>query len=206
MQDIVHSLLQFISENAVWAFPVVFIVSFGESFVFLSFAFPGTSVMLAAGVLISGGTLPLWPILGGAIIGAVLGDSVSYWLGLRFGHLTETRWPFTRRPDLLPRGYAFFEKHGVKSVFIGRFLGPLRAVIPLVAGITRMPTMRFWTANILSALIWAPALLLPGALAQYTLSRIADGRHWAFAVVIAAIVALAGAAWTARRLGYLGRS
>ena len=162
--------------------------------------------MLAAGALISGGTLPLWPILAGAIIGAVLGDSISYWLGLRFGHLTETRWPFTRHPHLLPRGYAFFEKHGVKSVFIGRFFGPLRAVIPLVAGITRMPTARFWIANILSALIWAPALLLPGAIAQYALSQVADSGNWRVAAVVGGVVALAGAAWAARRLGYLGRS
>ncbi len=72
----------------------------------------------------------------------MLGDAISYWLGLRYGHLTETRWPFTRHPELLPRGYAFFDRHGVKSVFIGRFFGPLRAVIPLVAGITRMPRAR----------------------------------------------------------------
>lgn len=206
MGDIVHSILNFIAQNADWAFPVVFIVSFGKSFVFVSLAFPGTSVMLAAGALISSGTVPLWPVVAGGILGAVLGDAISYWLGRRYGHLTETRWPFTRHPELLPRGYDFFERHGVKSIFVGRFFGPLRAVIPLVAGITKMPVGRFWIANVLSAFIWAPALLIPGAIAQEAVTLIALNRHWKAAASVAAMLAIAGAIWLARRMGYLGKN
>jgi undecaprenyl-diphosphatase len=62
----------------------------------------------------------------------------------------------------LPRGIDFFQRHGGKSVFIGRFYGPLRASIPLAAGVLRMPAMRFWIADIASALLWAPLLLLAG--------------------------------------------
>ncbi len=206
MSSLVHSLMQFVAHHAIWALPVIFVVSFGESFVFISFAFPGTSVLIAAGALISAGDLQLWPVVVGAVAGAVLGDSISYWLGLRFGHLTETHWPFTRYPHVLPRGHDFFERHGVKSVFIGRFFGPLRAVIPLVAGITRMPSTRFWLANVLSALIWAPALLIPGAAAQYALRQSELSAHWQVALVIGFMALLGAAVWTARRLGYLGRS
>ena len=67
-----------------------------------------------------------------------------------------------RHPELLPRGIEFFERHGGKSVFIGRFFGPIRAVIPLAAGVMRMPRGRFWFANVTSALVWAPMLLFAG--------------------------------------------
>jgi membrane protein DedA with SNARE-associated domain len=66
---------------------------------------------------------------------------------------------------LLPRGQAFFETWGVLGVFLGRFFGPLRSVIPLVAGICAMPQLRFQLANIASALIWATGVLAPGAFA-----------------------------------------
>jgi membrane protein DedA with SNARE-associated domain len=198
--------MQFVAHHAIWALPVVFVVSFGESLAFISFAFPGTSVLIAAGALISAGDLQLWPVLAGAVCGAVLGDSISYWLGLRYGHHTEKLWPFTRHPHILPRGHAFFERHGVKSVFIGRFFGPFRAVVPLIAGITRMPMPRFWSANIISALIWAPVLLIPGAAAQYALSRFELAAHWRVVLVIGLMAALAVGLWAARRKGYFTRS
>ena len=98
----------------------------------------------------------------GAVIGAVHGDTVSIWLGQRYGGGIGRIWPFTRSPELLPNGIRFFARHGGKSVFIGRFFGPVRAVIPLAAGIMRMPRGRFWFANVTSAIVWAPMLLLAG--------------------------------------------
>ena len=162
MEHLVQPTLDFIAANSHWAFPVMFITSFGESFAFLSLLFPGTSILIVAGTLMSAGSLPYWPVLVGAVIGAVLGDSVSFWLGHRYGGGIGRIWPFTRNPDLLPNGIRFFEKHGGKSVFIGRFFGPVRAVIPLAAGILRMARGRFWFANVTSALVWAPMLLFAG--------------------------------------------
>src|SRR5262252_9223852 len=162
MQGIVQPTLDFIAANAGWAFPVMFITSFAESFVFVSLLFPGTSILVVAGTLMSAGSLPYWPVLAGAVIGAVLGDSVSVWLGHRYGGGIARIWPCTRHAELLPSGVRFFRKHGGKSVFIGRFFGPVRAVIPLVAGIMRMPRGRFWFANVTSAMVWAPMLLFAG--------------------------------------------
>ncbi len=152
----------FISAHSSWAFPVMFVTAFGESFAFLSLLFPGTSILIVAGTLMSAGSLPYWPVLVGAVIGAVLGDSVSFWLGHRYGGGIGRIWPFTRNPDLLPNGIRFFQKHGGKSVFIGRFFGPVRAVIPLAAGIMQMRRGRFWFANVTSAIVWAPMLLFAG--------------------------------------------
>ncbi|MGC2200179.1 MAG: DedA family protein [Stellaceae bacterium] len=162
MESIVQPTLDFISANSSWALPVMFITSFGESFAFVSLLFPGTSILIVAGTLMSAGSLPYWPVLVGAVVGAVLGDSVSFWLGRRYGGGIGRIWPFTRNPDLLPSGMRFFARHGGKSVFIGRFFGPIRAVIPLAAGLMRMPRGRFWFANVTSAIVWAPMLLLVG--------------------------------------------
>jgi membrane protein DedA with SNARE-associated domain len=162
MDDVAQPLLEFIKAHSDWAALVMFVTAFGESFAFISLLFPGTTVLIAAGTLLSAGTLPYASILIGAILGAVFGDSVSYWLGRSFGGSIARVWPFTRHPDLLSRGILFFERHGGKSVFIGRFFGPIRAVIPLAAGIMLMPRGRFWVANVTSALVWAPMLLLVG--------------------------------------------
>jgi membrane protein DedA with SNARE-associated domain len=162
MDDIAQPLLDFIKAHSEWAGLVMFITAFGESFAFLSLLFPGTTVLVAAGTLLAAGTLPYSAILIGAVLGAVLGDSVSYWLGRNFGGGIVRVWPFSRHPELLSRGILFFERHGGKSVFIGRFFGPVRAVIPLAAGIMQMPRGRFWIANVTSALVWAPMLLFAG--------------------------------------------
>src|SRR5207248_11157172 len=129
---------------------------------FISLLFPGTTVLVAAGTLLSAGTLPYPSILIGAVLGAVFGDSISYWIGRTFGGGIARVWPFSRHPEALSRGIWFFERHGGKSVFIGRFFGPVRAVVPLAAGVMQMPRGRFWLANVISALVWAPMWLLVG--------------------------------------------
>ena len=71
-------------------------------------------------------------------------------------------WPLSRHPGLIPRGEAFVKKWGVAGIFIGRFFGPLRASVPLVAGIFAMPFWRFQIANFASAFVWAAVLLTLG--------------------------------------------
>ena len=78
----------------------------------------------------------------------------------------------SRRPDLLPRGHAFVAKYGIAAIFIGRFFGPLRAAVPLVAGILRMSWWPFQIANVTSALVWAAALLAPGAFGYDFVSKL----------------------------------
>ncbi len=162
MENLVQPTLAFISAHSGWAGVVMFVTAFGELFAFVSLLFPGTTLLIAAGTLRATGTLPLWPVLVGAVLGAVLGDTVSYWIGRRLGSRVARLWPFSRNPDLLENGVRFFARHGGKSVFIGRFFGPVRAVIPLVAGIMQMPRDRFWVANVVSAFVWAPMLLFVG--------------------------------------------
>lgn len=199
MESEFNHLVGLLSAHAKWAGPAMFVVSFGESLAFLSLFFPGTTLLLAAGTLVPSGVLPVAPVLVGAIAGAVAGDGVSYWVGRRFGYTVSRVWPFTRHPRLLPTGVSFFAKHGDVSVFIGRFFGPVRAVVPLVAGVLRMRPVRFWIANIGSALIWAPALLLPGVAFGHLVEHFGL-KHLLvpLAATLVAIAILAGL-WLARR-------
>jgi membrane protein DedA with SNARE-associated domain len=162
MDDFARQLIDFITLHQDWAIAVMFITAFGESFVVLGLVFPGTTLLIAAGALIRSGNLSLLPIMIAAVLGAVFGDAVSYWIGRWFGGRLTGIWPFTRRPELLVGGVQFFRRHGGKSVFIGRFFGPVRAVVPLAAGMMRMSPGLFWIANVTSALVWAPMLLLAG--------------------------------------------
>jgi membrane protein DedA with SNARE-associated domain len=156
-------VLAFARDHAAWIAPIAFLIAFAESLAIISLFVPATVMLLGIGALVAAGAVGFWEVFAAAVPGAVLGNSVSYWFGRRFKHsIAESRF-FRKRLDLLTRGHDFFAKHGGKSVFIGRFFGPTRAVVPLVAGMTEMPRRRFLLANASSAIVWvilsiAPAL------------------------------------------------
>ena len=156
-------LISFIRGHESLAAPIVFGLAFGESIAFVSLLLPATVILFGVGGLIGATGIGFWPIWLGAALGAVLGDWLSYWLGLHYKHEIAHMWPLSRRPDLLPKGEAFFRRWGVAGVFLGRFFGPLRSAVPLVAGICAMPLTPFQIANVASALVWATGILAPGA-------------------------------------------
>ncbi len=189
MEGFVHTIIAFIAAHPGWTFLVMFVVSFGELVAVVNLFFPGTAILLAAGTLVPSGEVLVWPLLSGAVLGALSGDGFSYWIGRRFGGEVERLWPFTRHPDLIARGVVLFARHGGKSVFIGRFFGPVRAVVPLAAGILRMRPARFWAANISSAVIWAPAVFLPGVAIGDSIGRLGTGeRFWPIAVILVVVL------------------
>lgn len=139
-----------------------FAVAFTESLAFIGGIVPGSVAMTAIGVLIGTGVIPLWSTLIWAIIGAFLGDAASYWIGHHFqDHLREI-WPFRKVPHWFDAGEKFFHRHGGKSIFIGRFFGPVRSVLPVIAGMLNMSVKRFLFVDFISAIAWAPAYLVPG--------------------------------------------
>jgi membrane protein DedA with SNARE-associated domain len=172
LQQYVDPVIGFVRTHAAWAPLIVAVLAFGESLAFVSLVFPATTMLVAIGALIGAGALGFVPIWIAAAIGAVLGDWLSYWLGEKFEAPISKVWPLSRHPDLLPRGHAFVAKYGIAAIFIGRFFGPLRAVVPLVAGILRMSWWPFQIANVTSALVWAAALLLPGAFGYDFVSKL----------------------------------
>lgn len=140
----------------------VFLIAMAESLAVVGLLVPGVAMMFAAGALIGAGALAFAPTCGYAIAGAIAGDGISFWLGWRYRDRLVSLWPFTRYPGMIERGIDYFRRYGGRSVLFGRFVGPIRAVIPLVAGMLAMPARRFVYINVLSAVLWGPAYLLPG--------------------------------------------
>jgi membrane protein DedA with SNARE-associated domain len=158
-------VLGFVSNHKSWAPLVVFMLAFGESLAFISLVLPATVILLGAGGLLGAADIGFWPIWTAAVLGAASGDWLSYWLGYHYKDALGRVWPLSRHPGLLPRGRAFFKRWGTLGVFLGRFFGPLRSAVPLVAGMCAMPQLAFQVANIASALVWATGVLAPGTLA-----------------------------------------
>lgn len=165
------SILEIIEANADLAGPITFALAFGESMVLLGLILPATVVLAGAGVLAGLGVLDFWTMVMWGAPGAFLGDAVSFWLGRRCGPFMLGLWPMNKRPELVERGRAFFVRHGAKSVFIGRFFGPLRAMVPLIAGMMGMTQLRFQLANAASAILWIIGLMAPGAMVGFGLEE-----------------------------------
>jgi membrane protein DedA with SNARE-associated domain len=162
LEEYTQAVVEFIRHHEFWAAPVVGALAFGESLAFISLLLPAWAMLVAIGALISGSGISFWPILIAAAVGAALGDWLSYWVGLKVGPTVAHMWPLSRHPELIPRGERFVKMWGALAIFIGRFFGPLRASVPLVAGIFEMPYWRFQAANFSSAFVWAAMLLTLG--------------------------------------------
>jgi membrane protein DedA with SNARE-associated domain len=157
-----QAIVDFVRANQVWAAPIVFGLAFAESLAFISLLVPAWAALVGIGLLLASSDISFWPIWIAASVGAALGDWLSYWIGLKLEKAVYHMWPLSRHPDLIPKGEAFVKKWGALGIFIGRFSGPLRASVPLVAGIFAMPQWRFQLANWSSAFLWAAVLLLLG--------------------------------------------
>ena len=158
----VQNLIDFLREHEAWAAPVVFVLCFAESLAFISLLIPAWAALVGIGFLISVGSLDFWPVWIAGAIGAALGDWLSYWVGLKLENRVYHMWPLSQHPDLIPLGESFVRKWGALAIFIGRFSGPLRATVPIIAGVFAMPYGRFQVANFTSAFVWAGVLLTLG--------------------------------------------
>ena len=162
MEDLARAMADFVREHQAWAAPIVLVLAFGESLAFISLLVPAWGALVAIGALIGASGISFWPVWIAGALGAALGDWLSYWIGVKIGPPVAHMWPLSKYPTLIPRGEAFVKKWGALAVVLGRFFGPLRAAVPLAAGIFEMPYWRFQMANFISALVWSAVLLLFG--------------------------------------------
>ena len=162
MMTLLTPLLDWLAIHPHWAGLAVFLIALAESLALVGLFMPGALLMFGIGALVATGTLALWPTLAWAAAGAVLGDAISFWLGHHFRQQLLAIWPFSRYPQLIERATQLFQNHGGKAILLGRFIGPIRPVIPAVAGMLGMRWSRFLPFNLLSALLWAPAYIIPG--------------------------------------------
>lgn len=186
--DFLNNLTDLINQYPTWAGAIVFLVAMVESLAIIGVVVPGVAIMFAIGALISNGTLDLISTVLWAAAGASFGDGLSFALGKYYDEkIYQIAW-FKKHPDVLKKGHDFFDKYGLISILIGRFVGPIRAVIPLIAGILNMPVKHYISINIIASLLWAPAYLFPGLLFGNALSSTPSKLLEYSPVVIAIII------------------
>jgi membrane protein DedA with SNARE-associated domain len=201
MDTMIAQLEQFIHTHQAWSGLIVFLIAFGESLVLVGLLIPATAAMVLIGGLIGTGVVGPVPVVVGAILGAICGDIVSYVIGRKFGPGIVHRKPLRRYRQAVARTRLFFRKYGFAAVFLGRFLGPIRSTVPLVAGMMRMDQKRFQIANVLSGAIWAPAMLAPGWVGAKGIEEMGGGMGSLVGpVVIVLIVTIIGTILGGRQL------
>ncbi|MCW9058410.1 MAG: phosphatase PAP2 family protein [Gammaproteobacteria bacterium] len=162
METLLAPLLEWLQQHPHWAGFTVFLTAFLESLLVVGLFMPGAVLMFGFGALVATGVMELWPTLLWAVLGAIAGDGISFFIGRHFHQRLRVMWPFYKHPRLMARGVDFFHHHGGKSIILARFVGPVRPILPAVAGMLNMGTGRFFLFNSFSALLWAPIYLLPG--------------------------------------------
>ena len=172
MEDLISRATAFIAQHGAWAGPIIGVLAFGESMAVVGLFVPATALMIAIGGLIATGVVEPLPVILWAIGGAVIGDWVSFALGRKIGPSIYRRWPLNRHRTMVARTRLFFRRFGFLAIFLGRFLGPIRATIPLVAGVMDMDQRRFQLANVTSAILWVPVMFAPGYLAVKQLGTV----------------------------------
>ena len=157
-------LVDFIHAHSQYTHIAIFLLALSEAIPVVGTVVPGSTLIIGISALAIGADASPWILLVTATAGAIIGDGLSFWLGQRYHRKILTTWPLNQYPQLIARSERFVARYGAASVFLARFTAVVRAFVPLITGILRMSPRQFYAANILSALIWAPAHVFPGAL------------------------------------------
>lgn len=184
-----HSIVNYIHDHPHVGGLITFLVAFAESLAIVGAIIPGSVTMTAIGMLIGASIMPATSTLIWAVTGAFCGDFLSYWVGFRYNERLKTLWPFRNYPQWLEQGKSFFHRHGGKSVVIGRFVGPARSAVPLIAGLMRMTVGRFVCAALPSAALWSLVYITPGIVVGMMSLELPPATATKFILSILAIVA-----------------
>ncbi|KTD21734.1 VTT domain-containing protein [Legionella londiniensis] len=209
--DYLQPLSIWLHDNPHWALLITFLISFSESLAIIGSIIPGSVTMTAIGILAGSGVMRIDLTLLAATLGAIVGDTASYALGYKFHHRLIYIWPFSRYPHWLKYGKEYFARHGGKSVLIGRFIGPLRSIIPVIAGMMHMNHWQFLLANVVSAIGWAILYVMPGILIGAVGNELSTERaSRLFLFVILLLVAIwlisIGIKWMFKHLNFFFRT
>jgi len=158
----IESATAWIAANPVAAGAVIFLIAFCDAVVLLGIIVPALPLLFAVGALVGLGHISGPYALACATLGAFIGDGLSFWIGHRWGPQLRSRWPFSRYPQWLDRGEAMFRRHGVKSIFIARFVGAVRPFVPAIAGMLHMPVRRYAVPSLIACIAWSALFLAPG--------------------------------------------
>jgi membrane protein DedA with SNARE-associated domain/membrane-associated phospholipid phosphatase len=162
MDNLLQDLLAWIVQHPHFSNLLIFLVAVLESLLLVGLLVPGAFLLFGIGALVTTGALQLYPTMLWTILGAIAGDTVSFFIGRHYHQRLRVVWPLKRYPALINRGVDFFCQHGGKSVFMARFVGPVRPIVPAIAGMMDMKIGRFLVVDIIASALWAPAFILPG--------------------------------------------
>jgi membrane protein DedA with SNARE-associated domain len=164
----VSNLLQYLLDLVVrlgdWSYLIIFAAAALECAAFAGLLVPGESLVLASGFFAHRGILQLDAVIAAAGMGAIAGDNIGYHLGRRLGRdwLLRKGSRFGIRKRRLNQAEDFFQRHGPKAVFFGRFVGFARALIPFMAGASGMPYRKFVLYDGLGAILWTVGFVILG--------------------------------------------
>ena len=165
---------------------------------------PGETALIAASVLASQGHYSIVAVIVIAAVGAIVGDNAGYWIGRKGGRALLRRIPYLRDyfARILPPAERFFERHGAKAVFFGRFVSILRVTAAWLAGISHMPWWRFLFWNAAGGVVWATAF---GVVAYYSGRAAADainryGLYAGIGLAVLIVIAVVGIHFWRRRV------
>lgn len=191
-----EALIRFVARLGEWGYLIVFGVAVLECAAFLGLLIPGESIVVFSGFLAERGVFDLEVIIPVAAIGATLGDNIGYEIGRRLGRpwLLRHGRLLKLRARHLDRAEAFFKRHGNQAVFLGRFIGFARALVPFVAGAARMKYRWFLLYNALGAMLWSVLAVLLGYFAGASW-RVVERRLGQGGAIAGGLVLLALVAW-----------
>ncbi|MFC0142259.1 DedA family protein [Erwinia mallotivora] len=183
-------LQHLITQSVAWSLLAVGLITFFESLALVGLLLPGTVLMASFGALIGSGQIGLYPAWLAGTLGCLLGDWISYFIGWQFkGPLH--RWSFIKKHQaLMDKTEHALHQHSMFTIIVGRFVGPTRPLIPLVAGMLELPVKKFIPPNIIGCLLWPPLYLLPGILAGVAIDVPKDTNSAMFRWLLLAVALL----------------
>jgi membrane protein DedA with SNARE-associated domain len=183
-------VLDFVGAHPHYAIFAIFVLAWSEAIPVIGTVVPGSTLIIGVSALAAGAGINPWYLVVAALGGAVAGDASSFWIGSRYHERVLSMWPLDRYPQLIEGSRAFITKYGIASVFLARFTAVVRAFVPLLAGVLRMRADKFYAANILSAVVWAPIHVFPGVLAAFALKIVGAGREHLVPIIMIGTVVL----------------
>jgi len=152
-----------VQEYGFWTYFILFFIIFFETGLVIFPFLPGDSLLFVGGAAAAGGMLDLKLLLIVIILGAVIGDTVNYWIGNYLGlHVFLERFPTLVKKEYIDRTYGFYEKFGGATIFVARFVPLVRTFAPFLAGVGSMHYQRFLFYNALGGICWSVGFVMAG--------------------------------------------
>ena len=182
-----NEVILWLKDNPEWIALGVFGAAFIESFALIGVIIPGV-VLLAVISGMAASTLNVFELVLIAYVASFLADILSFLLGTSISKSIDKLWPFNKYPNLLVQGRTFVKRFGILGVFVGKFIGPIRPLLPLTAGSLGMNFKYFLTVEIFSSFLWALLYTVPGYYAGKSILDSQFNLNWLIAIIIAVAI------------------